>query len=223
MNPLLQYLIQDPTYGYLYSHRLTMVAFGLRHDSQLRKYYPQLTLNADYLKLRGEDHVDRIFYTLSGLQKLVSFLQTPQATQFWTELTQYIQAQQPGAMVAQAPSPLMPQTSTVSGLSAPDYDLPPLPQWAPSEFERGPANLVPQSPSATPLTLEQEQSLAQFAAYLEPVIERAIASQWISTHHPLTRSNFNGRPQRLSSRAKGLPVMLLKKVQTPPPPPRATC
>jgi len=218
MNPLLQYLIQDSTYGYLYPHRLTMVAFGLRHDSQLRKYYPQLTLNADYLKLRGEDHVDRIFYTLSGLQKLVSFLQTPQATQFWAELTQHIQAQQPGAMVTQPLSPLMSQTSTVSGLSAPDYDLPPLPQWAPSEFEKGPANLVPQTSSARWLNLQPILNLS-LNGRSPP---NGFLPHHLRSHRPLTRSSFNGRPQRLSSRAKSLPVMLLKKVQTPPPPHKAT-
>lgn len=189
MTPLLQYLIHDPTYGYLFAHRLAMVAFGLRSDSQLRKYYPQLTLNTDYLKLRGEDHVDRIFYTLSGLQKLVSYLQTPQASQFWAELTQYIQAQQKGAMVPQPQSPLVPQVPVAPGVL--NYELPVLAQDPfldePSETYTsdsvvGPSHLVARTPVPDDsLPVEREQALAQLAAYLEPAIERAIASQWLTT------------------------------------------
>ncbi|MBD2094251.1 hypothetical protein H6F90_03700 [Trichocoleus sp. FACHB-591] len=77
-NPCLQHLIADPTFGYLFPHRLTLAAFGVPNDYHLRKHYPRLVEGQHYLKIRGSDHVERLFYILVGLLMLADLVNTPQ-------------------------------------------------------------------------------------------------------------------------------------------------
>ncbi|MBW4489510.1 MAG: hypothetical protein KME12_17120 [Trichocoleus desertorum ATA4-8-CV12] len=117
-NPYLQHLIADPTFGYLFPHRLTLAAFGVPNDYHLRKHYPRLVEGQHYLKIRGTDHVERLFYTLVGLLMLADLVNTPQSQAFKQALVTHTQP--PGAIVP-APSPsLTPYPSGGAAYSTPD-------------------------------------------------------------------------------------------------------
>lgn len=102
-NPYIPHLITDPTFGYLFPHRLALAAFGVPSDYHLRKHYPRLVEGQHYLKIRGTDHVERIFYTLVGLLALVDLVNTPQAHAFKQALITHTQPG--GALVTLPPAP----------------------------------------------------------------------------------------------------------------------
>lgn len=103
-NPYLQHLINDPTFGYLFPHRLALAAFGVPNDYHLRKHYPQLVEGQHYIKIRGTDHVERLFYTLVGLLALSDLVNTPQAQAFKQALIAHTQSG--GAIVQAQPASL---------------------------------------------------------------------------------------------------------------------
>jgi len=104
MNQYLQHLIQDPTFGKLFPHRLAIAAYGVPNEYQLVKHRPRLVEGHHYVKIRGADHVERLFYTLTGLILLADLVNTPQAQQFKQALIQH--SQPAGAIVQQPQMPL---------------------------------------------------------------------------------------------------------------------
>ncbi|WP_193886157.1 hypothetical protein [Oculatella sp. LEGE 06141] len=87
-------------------HRIAINALGATNDYQVRKHYPKLTIPEHYFKLRGRDHVDRIFYTLKGLVLLCDLIGTEQARQFKSILehrqSAIVQGQEPTLYFAEA-------------------------------------------------------------------------------------------------------------------------
>ncbi|MDX2229445.1 MAG: hypothetical protein NW220_07395 [Leptolyngbyaceae cyanobacterium bins.349] len=111
-SPYLSQLIQHPTYGYVLPNRLTVPALGCQYDYQLRRFFdpkttanPQLSEHSDFAKWRGEDNVERLFFTVSGLFKLCDLVGTQQAQIFKQALTDRIQ---PGQLAPVPPAPPVP-------------------------------------------------------------------------------------------------------------------
>lgn len=165
-NPYLQHLISDPNFGYLFPHRLALAAFGVPNDYHLRKHYPRLVDGQHYIKIRGSDHVERLFYTLVGLLALSDLVNTPQAQAFKQALIAHTQPG--GAMVQVQPSPLyqspLQTTSALYGEPTPPAESSEL---APTDYPvTGSSPFAGNSPQADPAYL--------VAQYLQPQIERAI-------------------------------------------------
>lgn len=110
MQAYLQQLISDPKVGYLFPHRAAVGAFGVPNEYQLNKHRPKLAEHQHWCKLRGSDHIDRVYYSLAGLLLLADLIATPQAQAFKQALMQHCQG---GAMVKAQSMPLY-QPSTVS-------------------------------------------------------------------------------------------------------------
>lgn len=72
-------MYRDPDFGVLIP---TAAALTLLNASEhkIRRFRPLLKEDEDYLRQRGGDHVERIFYTASGLIKLCNSLATPETT-----------------------------------------------------------------------------------------------------------------------------------------------
>jgi len=165
-NPYLQHLISDPNFGYLFPHRLTLAAFGVPNDYHLRKHYPRLVDGQHYIKIRGSDHVERLFYTLIGLLALADLVNTPQAQAFKQALIAHTQPG--GAMVQSQPSPLYQSPyQTASPLYA---ELPPT--AVPSDLAPTGYPVTSSSPFSSNSTQTDPSDLV--AQYLQPQIERAI-------------------------------------------------
>jgi len=157
-NPFLQHLISEPTFGHLFPHRLAIAAFGVANEYQLNKHRPRLVEGQHYVKIRGADHVERLFYTLIGLLELADLVGTPQAQQFKQALVQHTQPG--GALVPSQPSH---------------------PYHSPSVF---PAHLyaepipgfssAPEPLPTYPITVQPNDPAYLVAQYLQPQIERAI-------------------------------------------------
>ncbi|MGG6297757.1 hypothetical protein ACQ4M4_25470 [Leptolyngbya sp. AN02str] len=166
-HPYLPHLISDPTYGYLFPHRLTLAAFGVPNDYHLRKHYPRLVEGQHYLKIRGSDHVERIFYTLIGLLTLADLVNTPEAKTFQQALIAHTQPG--GALVPVHPAPLSPPPAHATTL---DWVTPaafpihaPIPQstparWVaqslPPEIDRA----IQPAPASPPISLPTPQDTA---------------------------------------------------------------
>lgn len=95
---MLQHLLLDPTYGYLYPHRHAIAALGLPNEYQLSKHRSSLSKGLHWHKIPGADRIERIFYTLPGLELLCQIIATPQALAFWHSLSQHTQ---PGGALVQ--------------------------------------------------------------------------------------------------------------------------
>ena len=152
-NPYLQHLITDPTFGYLFPHRLAVAAFGVPNEYHLRKHYPRLIEGQHYLKIRGADHVERLFYTLVGLLNLADLVNTPQAQTFKQVLVQHTQ---PGGSLVPSPTqlPIMEAETSSQSLFNPPH----------------PSSLAPLA--AAPLAVNDPAYLV--AQYLTPQLEQAI-------------------------------------------------
>ncbi|MEP1080207.1 hypothetical protein NDI52_33130 [Leptolyngbya sp. PL-A3] len=59
---------------------------------------PHLTEGQHWHKIRGVDHIDRVFYSLTGLERLAQLVATPQAQTFWQSVQQHTQ---PGGALVQ--------------------------------------------------------------------------------------------------------------------------
>lgn len=117
-NPYLHHLIADPTFGYLFAHRLAIAAFGVPNEYHLNKHRPRLLEGQHYIKIRGADHIERLFYTLIGLLTLADLIGTPQAQQFKQAL---VQSTQPGGeIVSVQPTPLYQPQPTSQTLLYPE-------------------------------------------------------------------------------------------------------
>jgi len=163
MQQYLQFLIPDRTFGYLYPHRYAIAAFGCPNEYQLTKHRSKLTENQHWLKLRGSDHIDRVFYSLAGLLVLADLVATPQAQDFKQALVEHCQG---GAIIKSPPQAIhQPPTSTTALYADP---VP-----TPTAFE-------PELPSYAPLTpADPAYTLAQ---YLQPEISRVIEQSMTSQH-----------------------------------------
>gem|GEM_PF-1180480 len=162
-NPYLPHLITDPTFGYLFPHRLAIAAFGVANDYQLNKHRPRLVEGQHFLKLRGADHVERLFYTLMGLLTLADLVGTPQAQTFKQSLIQHTQAG--GALVQAPPATLyQPTPANYALVSAPT--APP--------FDDSAANGYPLTADPPHPALVMAQALAP---QMERAIERAVAAR----------------------------------------------
>lgn len=167
-NPYLHHLISDPNFGYLFPHRLALAAFGVPNDYHLRKHYPRLVDGQHYIKIRGSDHVDRLFYTLVGLLALSDLVNTPQAQAFKQALIAHTQPG--GAMVQAHPASLYQSPSqTASSLCSE-----PPPTAAPSELAPTGYSVASSSPFGNSTQPDPAYLVAQ---YLQPQIERAIAAR----------------------------------------------
>ncbi len=70
----------DKDFGLLLPTAVTMALMDI-NEYTLRKYRPLLQENLDFLRRKGQDHIERIFYTSSGIVKLAESLATPKALQ----------------------------------------------------------------------------------------------------------------------------------------------
>lgn len=163
---MLQHLLLDPTYGYLYPHRRTVASFGLPNEYQLTKHRPRLVEGQHWHKIRGVDHVDRVFYSLPGLEMLTQLIATPQAQAFWQVLSQHTQPG--GALVQISPASLYtePELSTTTVEPAPFVDVTPdtpahaLAQYLSPDIQRVVDNaLAAASPTPQPLTPQDTAAL----------------------------------------------------------------
>jgi hypothetical protein len=81
-HPYLQHLIPDPTYGYLFPHRMTVAALAVTNEYQVKKHRPSLTEGQHWVKILGSDHIERLYYTRDGLLLLCDLTNTPSAQEF---------------------------------------------------------------------------------------------------------------------------------------------
>lgn len=193
----------DPDYGILLPTALVLAALGT-NEYTIRKFRPILTENEDYLRIRGEDHVERIFYSATGLLKLCDSIASPLSNALKQNLMQFLQTQNP----SQSPS-IPPQsqnivtTHTPTGLRG-NPIVPAIPQsvqpyqsasagldaYAPASTYRSHAPEVPPLPVSvpSPTTAEGHDPAEMIAERLAPHLIGRVASQ-ISTRveHALTR------------------------------------
>lgn len=155
MQEYLQQLIPDPNVGYLFPHRAAVGAFGVPNEYQLNKHRSKLIENQHWFKIRGSDHIDRVFYALAGLLLLADLIATPQAQAFKQALIQHCQG---GAMVKAQTTPL--------------YQ----PPTAPTALYAEPVPTTPAQPDITP-----SDPAYVLARYLQPEISRVV-EQSLSNH-----------------------------------------
>lgn len=163
MQEYLQHLVPDRNAGYLFPHSLAMGAFGVEKEYHLLKHRPRLVENQDWFKLKGVDHIFRVYYSLAGLLKLADMVNTPQAQAFKQALIQHCQA---GAIVKSQPAPLYSSPATPTELYAE-------PAIA-TTFETNPSPAQPLTPADPAYAL---------AHYLQPEISRVV-KQAIASHSP---------------------------------------
>lgn len=210
---MLQHLLLDPTYGYLYPHRHAVAAFGLPNEYQLAKHRPRLTEGQHWHKIRGVDHVDRVFYSLPGLELLTQLIATPQAQAFWQLLSQ--QTQPGGALVQISPASLYTEPELITATAEPasfvdmtsDTPAHALAQYLSPDIQRVIDNaLAATSPAVQPLTPQDTAALIFKAQeVLGDQIAKAQASQprttvtiwqqwdgWLSTQDSLALSIIYG-------------------------------
>ena len=161
MQQYLQHLVPDRNAGYLFPHSLAMGAFGVEKEYHLLKHRPRLVENQDWFKLKGVDHIFRVYYSLSGLLKLADLINTPQAQAFKQALIQHCQG---GAIVKSQPAPLYSSPSTSTDLYAEPTTA--------TAFEPNPSLAQPLTPADPAYAL---------AHYLQPEISRVVG-QAISSH-----------------------------------------
>ncbi|MBE9182527.1 hypothetical protein IQ268_28665 [Oculatella sp. LEGE 06141] len=165
MQQYLQHLVPDRHVGYLFPHSLAMGAFGVQKEYHLLKHRPRLVENQHWFKLKGADHIVRVYYSLSGLLKLADLINTPQAQAFKQALIQHCQA---GAIV--------------KSQSAPLYSSPTIP----TEIYTEPATTTAFEPNGSPAqSLTPADPAYAVAQYLQPDISR-VMEQAIASHTPMS-------------------------------------
>lgn len=173
-NPYLQHLVADPTFGYLFPHRLAIAAFGVPNEYQLRKHLPSLTDGLHYVKIRGNDHVERLFYSLSGLLALSDLINTPQAQAFKADLIQHTQ---PAGTIVAAPS------QSIQHVPANPHD-----RLYAEPVNHSPVDCTARIPARTPQAFPSDHPLAlltqAITPQLEQAIERSVAARIPSTPIP---------------------------------------
>ncbi|MBD2465596.1 hypothetical protein H6G89_31885 [Oscillatoria sp. FACHB-1407] len=163
----------DPDYGLLLPTALTLAKLGTT-DYQIRKHRPQLGENEDYLRVRGQDNVERIFYSLAGLVKLCHLLPcTPQIQQFEQELGQFLRSNQPGAIAPAQSQSIQPQPHYPSALSPTRLTSPEVvASTSPFGADYAPANLMQHPPGAVN---PAQQVASALAPHVQAAVDRAIA------------------------------------------------
>lgn len=157
----------DPDYGLLLPTALTLAKLGVT-EYHIRKHRPQLTENGDYLRVRGQDNVERLFYSLSGLLKLCEFLpKTAQIQEFEQELAQFQQSIQPGMLAPVHPQSLQTQPAAPTVLQSPHPIL--ADTAAPAGY---PAHLIQPPPDAIN---PAQQVASALAPHIQGAVDRAIA------------------------------------------------
>lgn len=169
MQEYLQHLVPDRNAGYLFPHSLAMGAFGVEKEYHLLKHRPRLVENQDWFKLKGVDHIFRVYYSLAGLLKLADLINTPQAQAFKQALIQHCQG---GSIVKSQPAPLYSSPATPTELYAE-------PAIA-TAFETNLSSAQPLTPADPAYAL---------AHYLQPEISRVV-EQAISSHTPTPAGVF---------------------------------
>ena len=74
------------THGWLYPHHLAIQSLGAGSDYHLRKNFNRLLPGTHYLKIKGPDNIQRIFYTIAGLKMLCEMVRTQQTFHFAQQL-----------------------------------------------------------------------------------------------------------------------------------------
>jgi hypothetical protein len=182
-SPYLQHLVTDPNFGYLFPHRLAIAAFGVANEYQLRKHFPKLQDGLHFVKIRGNDNVERLFYTLDGLLAIADLIGSPQAQSFKTDLIQQTQSggalvpapvrSQPGGAIAPAPVQLLsgnPTASLYTEVPEPSFSI---------GTEPGNYSLA-HLPADHPITMLTQALTPQ----LERAIERSVAARMPSPQLP---------------------------------------
>jgi len=181
MQEYLQHLVPDRNAGYLFPHSLAMGAFGVEKEYHLLKHRPRLVENQDWFKLKGVDHIFRVYYSLAGLLKLAEMVNSPQAQAFKQALIQHCQE---GAIVKSQPAPLYSSPATPT-------ELYPEPAIA-TAFETNSSPAQPLTPADPAYAL---------AHYLQPEISRVV-EQAIASHSPAPSSVVSSgslSPQELAA------------------------
>ena len=88
------------THGWLYPHHLAIQSLGAGSDYHLRKNFQRLLLGRHYLKIKGPDNIQRIFYTIAGLKMLCEMVRTQQTFHF----SQHLQTLEQNPEFPQLPS-----------------------------------------------------------------------------------------------------------------------
>ena len=202
----------NESHGWLYPHSLAIQTLGAGSDYHLRKNFQRLLPGTHYLKIKGPDHINRVFYTLPGLLLLCEMLRTPQSF----AIAQQIQKLEQSASFPQLPayghSPASPLTvyqgefadsvedtphspyPPVSGgyplTSAPSpSDLGMMPPVMPSEPERP---VTAPQPSSEAQTIFEAQKLvkdAMLQGQQQQFIHSNIESLWDDADHFLKRQD----------------------------------
>ena len=182
-SPYLQHLVSDPTFGYLFPHRLAIAAFGVANEYQLRKHFPKLQDGQHFVKIRGNDNVERLFYSLDGLLAIADLIGSLQAQSFKTDLIGHTQpggALVPAQMRSQPGGAISPaQVQLLSGNpTASLYTEAPEPSFSTST-EPGDYALA-NLPANHPITMLTQALTPQ----LERAIERSVAARMPSPQLP---------------------------------------
>lgn len=163
MQEYLQHLVPDRTVGYLFPHTMAMGAFGVQKEYHLLKHRPNLLENQHWFKIKGADHIFRVYYSLAGLLKLADLINTPHAQAFKQALVQYCQG---GAIVQSPPGSLYPSS------------FPPTTLYAEPVTDAG------FEPNVSPAqTLNPADPAYRLAQYLQPEISQVV-EQAIAAHSP---------------------------------------
>lgn len=164
-NPYLQYLVSDPNFGYLFPHRLAIAAFGVANEYQINKHRPRMVEGQHYVKIRGNDNVERLFYALSGLIILADLIATPQTQQFKADLIQHTQPPAGAIVSAQPQSMAMAQPAYAESAGNLYAEAMPM---NPSQAAHN------SSPGYALATLPPDHPIVLLSAHLQPQLELAI-------------------------------------------------
>ena len=188
-SPYLQHLVSDPTFGYLFPHRLAIAAFGVANEYQLRKHFPKLQDGQHFVKIRGNDNVERLFYSLDGLLAIADLIGNPQAQSCKADLIQHTQPggvlvptqmrSQPGGAISPAQVQLLSGNPTASL-----YVESPEPSFSAAQpvFNAQPVSdyALANLPANHPISMLTQALVPQ----LERAIERSVAARMPSPPLP---------------------------------------
>lgn len=150
---------RDPDFGVLLPTALVLAALGT-NEYTIRKFRPLLAENQDYLRIRGQDHVERLFYAATGLIKLCDAIASPQAQALKQSLTQFLQIQSAQSTAipqpASQPQTGLPNRSIVPAQPSTVYPYPSMPSsfdpYAPAPPDRNVAPIA-LPPNSSPVSM----------------------------------------------------------------------
>ncbi|MBD2123275.1 hypothetical protein [Trichocoleus sp. FACHB-262] len=203
MQEYLQQLIHHSQMGYLFPHRVAVAAFRVPNEYQLNKHRPKLVENQHWFKIRGTDHIDRVFYSLAGLLLLADLVATPQAQAFKQALMQHCQG---GAMVKAPPNFLyhspsvstalyaepVPQTTFESELTPDDLLTPADPAYELAQYLQPPTSwgvepgIAPSTTTASEMYQNSQDTAALIFQAQRVASEQIFQAQRLMTQQPKT-------------------------------------